>query len=120
MSEQNPPEAAPGAPRPSEDLAAGDGLGGSVPPPQNHPVPPPPAAEHARDDAPRLSYAMDTLLIEIGRLNRVIRRVEETPATTATEKLERAQIVTQLMRKVVALLDAVDVLGEAQASEADS
>ena len=75
--------------------------------------------ERARDEGPPHAYAMDTLLIEAGRLNRIIRRLEETPPATPTAKLERTQVVTQLMRRVVEIFEAIDALGTAQGGEDD-
>lgn len=55
--------------------------------------------------------------MEAGRLNRAIRRLEETPPTTATQQMERAKIITRLMRRVVETFEAIDALGMAQGGE---
>ena len=55
--------------------------------------------------------------MEAGRLNRAIRRLEETPPTTPTQQNERAKIVTHLMRRVVEIFEAIDALGMAQGGE---
>ncbi len=85
-------------------------------PPPGTPPDAPPEPERS-DEGPRYAYAIDTLLMEAGRLNRAIRRLEETPPTTATEQIERAKIITQLMRRVVEIFEAIDALGMAQGGE---
>ena len=55
--------------------------------------------------------------MEAGRLNRAIRRLEETPPTTSTEQMERAKIITRLMHRVVEIFEAIDALGMAQGGE---
>ena len=88
----------------------------SSPQPAPEGAPPPPARRV--DEGPRFAYAIDTLLIEVARLNRVIRRIQETPAAPA-ERAAQARTVTQLMRRVVGLLEAIDALGAAQGGSDD-
>jgi hypothetical protein len=74
-------------------------------------------APDANDGAPRYAYAVDTLLIEIGRLGRVIRRLEESPFVSAEQGSERTRTVTRLTTRIVELYDAITVLGELEASD---
>jgi len=57
--------------------------------------------------------------MEVGRLNGVIRRLEETPALNRNERDARAETVLELRRRVVEIFDAIDALGDAQAGEED-
>lgn len=70
-----------------------------------------------RDEGPRFAYAMDTLLMEVGRLNRVIRRLQESPSTDPTERADRSIVITNLMERIVEIFEAIDALGMAQDGE---
>jgi hypothetical protein len=70
-----------------------------------------------RDEGPRFAYAMDTLLMEVGRLNRVIRKLQEAPSPDAGERVERDAVITNLMQRIVEIFEAIDALGTAQGGE---
>lgn len=70
-----------------------------------------------RDEGPRFAYAMDTLLMEVGRLNRVIRRLQESPTTDPSERADRSMVITNLMQRIVEIFEAIDALGTAQGGE---
>ena len=53
--------------------------------------------------------------MEVGRLNGVIRALEESTSGGVFEKDERSRVVTHVMHRVVEIFDAIDALGEAQA-----
>lgn len=72
-----------------------------------------------RENGPRFAYAMDTLLTEVGRLNRVIRRLQESPSADSFERRERERIATQLMHRIVEIFEAIDALGMAQRVEGE-
>ena len=69
------------------------------------------------ETGPRFAYAMDTLLMEVGRLNRVIRRLQETPTADPSERADRSAIITQLMERIVEIFEAIDALGTAQGGD---
>ncbi|HEX8674599.1 MAG TPA: hypothetical protein VF710_22050 [Longimicrobium sp.] len=71
----------------------------------------------ARDEGPRFAYAMDTLLMEVGRLNRVIRRLQESPTPDPSERADRSAVITRLMERIVEIFEAIDALGTAQGGE---
>ena len=71
----------------------------------------------ARDEGPRFAYAMDTLLMEVGRLNRVIRRLQEAPTADPSERADRSAVITNLMQRIVEIFEAIDALGTAQGGE---
>jgi hypothetical protein len=74
-------------------------------------------APGANGEAPRFAYAVDTLLIEVGRLGRVIRRLEESPFVSAEEGSERSRTLTRITMRIVELYDAITVLGELEGSD---
>ena len=55
--------------------------------------------------------------MEVGRLNRVIRRLQESPAADGFARSERERTITHLMRRIVEIFDAIDALGMAQAGD---
>jgi hypothetical protein len=69
------------------------------------------------DEGPRFAYAMDTLLMEVGRLNRVIRRLQETSSAAGSERADREGVITNLMQRIVEIFEAIDALGTAQGGE---
>ncbi len=66
------------------------------------------------ESGPRFAYAMDTLLMEVGRLNRVIRRLQETPSADPSERADRDTVITNAMQRIVEIFEAIDALGSAQ------
>ena len=69
------------------------------------------------ETGPRFAYAMDTLLMEVGRLNRVIRRLQEAPSADPSERADRDIVITNLMQRIVEIFEAIDALGTAQGGE---
>ncbi|HEY0152863.1 MAG TPA: hypothetical protein VGB92_12755 [Longimicrobium sp.] len=69
------------------------------------------------ESGPRFAYAMDTLLMEVGRLNRVIRRLQESPTPDPIERTDRDVVITNLMQRIVEIFEAIDALGTAQGGE---
>lgn len=69
------------------------------------------------EEGPRFAYAMDTLLMEVGRLNRVIRRLQESSSADPSERADRSAVTTQLMQRIVEIFEAIDALGTLQAGE---
>jgi hypothetical protein len=64
---------------------------------------------------PRFAYAVETLLIEVGRLSRVIRRLEESSAAASEE---RSATLRRLSDRVMELYNAINALGELEGGEA--
>ena len=71
----------------------------------------------SEETGPRFAYAMDTLLMEVGRLNRVIRRLQESPIADPSERADRDTVITNAMQRVVEIFEAIDALGMAQDGE---
>jgi hypothetical protein len=71
----------------------------------------------SEETGPRFAYAMDTLLMEVGRLNRVIRRLQETPSADPGERADRDSVITNSMQRIVEIFEAIDALGSMQAGE---